>query len=109
MWLLADPLDELAHARVPFQSFERVVLPFELLVVKDGVYVPMAGRTQIHRVVNLSPVENLLVSLIFMACLGDEMVAGQPPYRPAAQATGSVLCAAVNLAHSSNSTIAGIE
>ena len=70
--------------------------------------MPVAGGTETHRVVNLSPVESLLVSLIFMTRLGDKMVAGQPLYCPAAQTTGSVLRAAVGLAHSRNSTIAGI-
>ena len=108
MGLLADPLNKLAHARVRPQGFERVVLPFELLVIEDSVYVPVTGGTETHRVVDLSSVESLLVSLIFMARLGDEVVAGQPLYRPAAQPAGSALRAAVSLAHSRYSTIVGI-
>ena len=71
MRLLADPIDELAYARVRPQGFERVVLPFELLVVEDSVYVPVAGGTETYRVVDLSPVESLLVPLILVARLGD--------------------------------------
>lgn len=76
MRLLADPINELPHARVGLQGFERVVLPFELLVVEDSMYVPVAGGTQTYRMVDLPAVESLLVSLILMARLGDKVVAG---------------------------------
>lgn len=109
MRLLADPLDEFPHIGVGLQGFERVVLPFELLVVEDGVYVPVAGRTETHRAVDLSPVESLFVSLILVARLRDEVVADQPLYCPAAQPAGSALRATVSLAHSHDFTIAGIE
>ncbi len=59
--------------------------------------------------VDLSPVESLLVPLILVARLGNEVVAGQPLYRPAAQPTGSVLHVAVSLAHSRDFTIAAIR
>ena len=69
------------------------------------MYVPVAGGTETYRVVDLSPVESLLVPLILMARLGDKVVPGQPLYRPAAQPAGSALRAAVSLAHSHYSTI----
>lgn len=109
MRLLADPLDEPTHVGVGLQGFERVVLPFEILVVQDGVYVPVAGGTETHRAVDFSPVESLFVSLIPMARLGDEVVAGQPLYCPAAQPAGPALRAAVSLTHSHDFTTAGIE
>ncbi len=109
MRLLADPLDESTHVGVGRQGFERVVLPFEILVVEDGVYVPVAGGTETHRAVDLSPVESLFVSLILMARLGDEVVAGQPLYCPTAQPAGFALRAAVRLAHSYDLTTASIE
>jgi hypothetical protein len=59
-------------------------------------------------VVDLSPVESLLVPLILVARLGDKVVAGQLLYRPAAQPTGSAFDVAVSLAHSRDFTIAGI-
>jgi hypothetical protein len=59
--------------------------------------------------VDLSSVKSLFVSLILVARLGDEVVAGQPLYRPAAQPAGSILRAAVGLAHSYDFTTADIK
>ena len=70
--------------------------------------MPVAGATEPHGMVNLSAVESLLVSLILVARLGDKVMASQPLYRPGAQPTGSALRAAASLAHSRDSTIAGI-
>jgi hypothetical protein len=67
VWLLADPLDEPANVRVSLEGLERVVLAFELLVVENRVYVPVAGRAEVYRAVDLLPVEGLLVPLVLVA------------------------------------------
>lgn len=46
VWFAFDPLDEPADVRVSSQSFERIVLSLELLVVEDDVHVPVAGEAQ---------------------------------------------------------------
>ncbi len=67
MWLLADPLDEPANVRVSLEDLERVVLALEVLVVENRVYVPVAGRAEVYRAVDLLPVEGLLVPLVLVA------------------------------------------
>jgi hypothetical protein len=77
------------------QSFERIVLSLELLVVEDDVHVPVAGGAQTYRTVNLPPVERLLVSLVLVARPGDEVVPGQLSHRALTQ----LARAAVSVAH----------
>jgi hypothetical protein len=94
-WFAFDPLDEPADIRVSSQSFERIVLSLELLVVEDDVHVPVAGEAQTYRMVELPPVERLLVSLVFVARPGDEVVPGQLSHRALTQ----LACAAVSVVH----------
>jgi hypothetical protein len=99
VWLLADPLDEPVDVRVGLEGLDGVVLPLKLLVVEDNVYMPVAGRTEINRAVDLPPIERLLVALVLVARPGDEVVAGQLLHRASAQAARSAPRAAVSLAH----------
>ncbi len=96
---LANPGDELLHVGVGSQGFERVVLAFQLLVVEDGVYVPVAGRAETDREVNLPPVEGLLIALVLVARPGDEVMTGRPLHLPATEFAGSSPCAAFRLVH----------
>jgi hypothetical protein len=99
MRLLADPLDEPVDIRVGLEGLDGVVLPLELLVVEDDVYMPVAGRTEADRTVDLPPVEGLLVSLVLVARPGNEVVAGQLLHRASAQPARSTPRAAISLAH----------
>jgi hypothetical protein len=95
VWFAFDPLDEPADVRVSSQSFERIVLSLEFLVVEDDVHVPVAGGAQTYRMVDLPPVERLLVSLVLVARPGDEVVPGQLSHRALTQFAR----AAVSVAH----------
>jgi hypothetical protein len=74
--LTPDPLDESADVGLGPESFERVVLALQLLVVQDGMYVPVAGGTEIDGTMDLSPVEGLFVPFVFVARPWDEVVPG---------------------------------
>jgi hypothetical protein len=95
VWFAFDPLDEPADLRVSSQSFKRIVLSLELLVVEDDVHVPVAGGAQSYRMVDLPPVERLLVSLVLVTRPGDEVVPGQLSHRALTQFAR----AAVSVAH----------
>ena len=96
---LADPGDEPLHVGVGSQGFERIVLALQLLVVEDGVYVPVAGGAETDREVDLPPVEGLLVALVLVARPGDEVMPRQPLHLPATELAGSSPCTAFRLVH----------
>jgi hypothetical protein len=75
------------------------------------MYVPMTGRTEVDCLVNLPPIERLLVALVFMARSGDEVVPGELLHCAVAETAGSALYAAIHLAHVLNLSIAsfGVE
>ena len=88
MGLLADPLNEPPDIRVREKGFHSVVLTFERLVVKGGVYVPVARTTEVYGAVDLLTVEHFLVALVLVARSGDEVVACEVYGRPATELAG---------------------
>jgi len=111
VWLAPDPLDEHLYVGMSFEGLERVVRPLKFLIVEDSMYVPMTRRTEVDRLVNLPPIERLLVALVFMTRSGDEVVSGEPLHCSVAETAGPALHTAVHLAHVLNLSIAsfGVE
>ncbi len=100
---LADPVYEPADIRVGEEGLDRVVLAFEGLIVQGGVYVAVTRTAEVYGTVDLLPIERLLVALVLVARSGDEVMAREVDSRPAAELTGSLLCAVpaiLSLAHS---------
>ncbi len=108
---LADPGNESLYVGVGSQGFECIVLALQLLIVEDGVYMPVAGRAEADRKVDLLTVEDLLVALVLVARPGDEVMPGQPLHLPPTELASSSPCAAFRLVHYPNasSTPTGVE